>query len=154
LAKATRADKRAPEVVHTIATTNTATREHIPGASDILVVEDDPTLRHLIAESLVSAGYRVVGARDGADALQVLDRVTPWLILLDLRMPVMKGEVFAHEVRRRQVHTKIVVMTAALDAEHLAREAEADDCLAKPFQMAQLFACVERHRPAQWAAAS
>jgi DNA-binding response OmpR family regulator len=119
---------------------------------DILIVEDDPTLRHLVAESLESDGYRVVGARDGADALQVLDRVIPWLILLDIRMPVMKGEAFAHEVRRRRVDTKIVVMTAGLDAERLAAEAGADDYLAKPFQMAQLFACVKRHRPEEWAA--
>jgi DNA-binding response OmpR family regulator len=128
----------------------------VPSATsyDILVVEDDPTLRLLIAEALGAAGYRIVGARDGADALQVLDRVIPWLILLDIRMPVMKGEVFAQEVRRRQFDTKIVIMTAGLDAERLAAEAGADDFLPKPFQMAQLFACVERYRPTQWAAAS
>jgi two-component system response regulator MprA len=114
---------------------------------DILVVEDDPTTRHTIAEILELEGYRVLSARDGADALRVLDRARPWLILLDVQMPVMKGGAFAHEVRRRQVPTRIVLLTGANEPDALAAELQADGYLAKPFQMHELLECVGGYRP-------
>src|SRR5688572_16339530 len=86
------------------------------GSCDVLVVEDDPLTRRAIVELLQGTGHRVVAARDGADALRVLDHTVPALILLDLALPVMGGAEFAREVRRRGIGAKIVLMSAAWDA--------------------------------------
>jgi len=83
----------------------------------VLVVEDDPDLAALEAELLEEHGHRVEVARNGREALAVIERATPDLILLDMRMPVMNGREFADEYRRRQRSpAPIVVVTAAASA--------------------------------------
>jgi len=111
------------------------------------VVEDDPSTRRAYAEALQASGYRVAAARDGSDALRVLDRATPWLILLDVRLPVMGGVEFANEVRRRGIHTRILVMTGGNDASHWANEIKADGYLTKPFRVKELIESVARFGP-------
>ncbi len=132
-----------------------SSRDENPGPStrhstqtfDVLIVEDDPTLRRTVAEALQDVGYRVIGARDGVDALRVLESAAPWLILLDMGLPLMNGREFAHEVRRRNIKTKILVVTAALDAANLAKETDADGYIAKPFEVEELLDAVGKHRP-------
>jgi CheY-like chemotaxis protein len=68
-------------------------------ARRVLVVEDSPALRHLLAMALADEGYAVHTAADGARALELLERLAPCLILLDLRMPVMDGPAFARAYR-------------------------------------------------------
>src|SRR4051812_39078607 len=63
----------------------------------ILFVEDEPELRSLIAEELTGAGYRVVEAANGRDAVGLLDTCRPDVVLCDVLMPGMSGhEVLAH----------------------------------------------------------
>src|SRR5690349_20407877 len=57
----------------------------------VLVVEDDPAILSSVADILEFEGYSVETATDGAQGLSVLERVTPTLILLDMRMPVLNG---------------------------------------------------------------
>jgi DNA-binding response OmpR family regulator len=115
---------------------------------DVLIVEDDPVLRRTIAFSLQSEGYSVMGARDGADALRVLGSATPWLILLDLRLPGMNGMDFAAEVHARGIPTRIAVVTGSRDARQAALEIGAADYLAKPFEVDDLVSLVHRQRAA------
>jgi DNA-binding response OmpR family regulator len=115
---------------------------------DVLVVEDDPVLRRTIAFSLQSEGFEVMGARDGVDALRVLEAGTPWLILLDLRLPGMNGADFAAEVRARHIPSRIAIVTGTREAREAARELGADDYLAKPFEVEDLVDLVNRHRAA------
>jgi DNA-binding response OmpR family regulator len=115
---------------------------------DVLIVEDDPVLRRTIAFALQSEGYSVMGARDGADALRVLGSATPWLILLDLRLPGMNGIDFAAEVHARGIPTQIAVVTGTRDARQAALEIGATDYLAKPFEVDDLVSLVHRHRAA------
>ena len=61
------------------------------GASDILVVDDDPKSRDLLRRSLVRSGYRVAEAENGLDAIAALECISPAVILLDLMMPGMDG---------------------------------------------------------------
>ena len=119
-----------------------------PRRFDVPVVEDDPVLRQTIAFSLQSEGYEVMGARDGVDALRVLEAGTPWLILLDMHLPGMNGPDFAVEVRASGIRTRIAVVTGSRDARDAARELAADDYLAKPFAVDELLSLVLR----QWAA--
>jgi CheY-like chemotaxis protein len=120
-----------------------------PGSAvvDILIVEDEPSLRRAVAEALSDEGYRVTGARDGVDALRVLAHTRPWLILLDMRLPVMDGRDFVREIRNRGIGSKIVVMTGSQDARRMARELDADAYIAKPFELDDLIEIIDRHRP-------
>ena len=57
----------------------------------VLVVEDDESIRNVITDVLEDRGYRVIGASNGADALDQLDQTRPDVMVLDLLMPVMHG---------------------------------------------------------------
>ncbi len=112
----------------------------------ILVVDDDPALRQTVSAILIDEGYPVAEAADGAEALECVERLRPSLILLDMRMPVLDGWGFARTLRARDIRVPIVVMTAARDAQRWAEEIAADDWLAKPFELLDLLATVERLR--------
>jgi two-component system chemotaxis response regulator CheY len=110
----------------------------------ILVVDDDPSIRTTISEILMMEGYPVETAADGAEALQVVERAQPALVLLDMRMPVMDGWGFARALRDRGMHLPILVMTAAQNARRWAEEIGAEGYLAKPFELLDLLNAVER----------
>ena len=112
--------------------------------SSILVVDDDLSIRHTVSEILEMEGYAVKTASDGAEALAMVERARPALVLLDMRMPVMDGWGFAREIRARGLHLSILVMTAAQDARNWAQEIGADGYLAKPFELMDLLNAVER----------
>jgi two-component system response regulator MprA len=117
------------------------------GQGAILVVDDEQDILDMLRELLSAEGYDVLMARDGIEALAVVERARPSLILLDMRMPRMDGWRFAEEVRRRGVATPIVVMTAAQSARKWADEIRADDHIAKPFNIDEILAKVERLHP-------
>ncbi len=84
-------------------------------------------------------GYLVDEASDGERALEAIARHHPDLILLDMKMPVMDGWEFARRYRERYDHrAPIVVVTAATDAARRGADVEADDFLAKPFDLDDL----------------
>jgi CheY-like chemotaxis protein len=114
----------------------------------ILVVDDDPSILAVVREVLDFEGYRVETAPNGAAALAAVDSAHPSLVLLDMRMPVLDGWGFARALRARGVQLPIVVMTAAQDAGRWAAEIGAAGYLAKPFELPDLLAVIERHRPA------
>jgi len=76
---------------------------------DVLVLEDDPVLRRTVAFSLHAEGYRVIGARDGIDALHVLESALPRGGLLGLQLPAMDGVAFVNEIRARGIDPAIIV---------------------------------------------
>jgi CheY-like chemotaxis protein len=109
----------------------------------VLIVEDDVDLSSLLAMLLEQRGYSIETAGNGHEALQVLEGGIPDLILLDMKMPVMNGWEFAHEFNERHDHAApIVVVTAAADAEHRAKEIGADGWVGKPFDMGRLLSAV------------
>jgi two-component system, chemotaxis family, chemotaxis protein CheY len=111
----------------------------------IVVVEDDHSIREIVTAVLEEEGHEVLQAPDGAIALAVLDRRSPDVILLDMRMPVMDGWTFARAYRQRPGHhAPIVLMTAAHDAAQWAQEIEADAVLPKPFALEELVTVVEQ----------
>ena len=114
-------------------------------ARPVLVVDDDPTIRAFVVEALTDDGYAVVQAGDGEEALQLCATAEPCVVLLDMRMPVVDGWEFARRFRERPGRLPpVVVMTAARDADAWADEIGADGTLAKPFDIDDLLAIVER----------
>jgi two-component system response regulator MprA len=112
----------------------------------VLVVDDDEDLRTMVVFVLETAGYAVRVACDGIDALDQLKIGRPDLILLDMRMPRMDGWELGRRIRSLHDHTiPVVVMTAAEHAEKQAKEIEADDFVAKPFDVDNLLRVVARH---------
>src|SRR6476659_4747554 len=107
----------------------------MPSAPTILVVEDDLELRKVVCDVLETAGYSTCTAGNGRDALDLLitGGLTPSLILLDLRMPVMDGWEFARVARcyTRLAHIPIVVVSTPSTGYRW--HPEVTGVLAKPF---------------------
>ena len=114
----------------------------------ILVVDDDPSILATVCEILEFEGYAVLKAANGAEALQVIERQEPSLILLDMRMPVLDGWGLARRLVERGIRMPIVVMTAAQDARRWAEEIGAAGYVPKPFDLPELLDAVERLRAA------
>lgn len=113
-------------------------------ARRVLVVDDTPALRHLLALVLTNAGFAVHTAHHGAHALRLLETLAPCLILLDLRMPVMDGHAFARAYRAREdADAYIIVMTAEARPKGLDEIAPAH-VVPKPFDLEELLPVVER----------
>lgn len=113
-------------------------------AGPVLVVDDDPTILDVVSMALVLAGYPVRGARNGAEALILLEEARPSLVILDMRMPVLDGWGFADALQARGVQVPILVMTAAQDAKGWADQIRANGYLAKPFEITELLTSVAR----------
>lgn len=109
----------------------------------VLVVEDDDDLRIQLVELLTDNGYRVLVTSNGAEALAVLDQVTPHLILLDLMMPILSGWEVLAVIGDDPVLMKIpVVVFSAYASQGPAGVA----CtLSKPICMDSLLAAVRQH---------
>src|ERR671936_1540746 len=108
-------------------------------AERVLVVDDEPEIRDVVAMLLGSEGYRVTTAANGAVALERVGREPFDLVLLDMRMPVMDGWSFARAYRSQPgPHAPIVVLTAAQDAAERAAQIDADGYLGKPFDLDDL----------------
>lgn len=80
----------------------------------ILVVEDDPASRELVAETLTLFGYQVVEADNGEDALTQVHKEEPDLVLLDIEMPVMDGYAVLSQLRQdsRFASLPVLALTA------------------------------------------
>ncbi len=103
----------------------------------ILVVDDDPSMRTALMESVRRLGYDVQGAVDGADALERVGRFRPWLVLTDLKMPRMTGLELIKELKARAPQAAIVLMTAygTVETAVEAMKHGASEYLLKPFSM-------------------
>jgi len=110
----------------------------------VLIAEDDPELRELVALTLTDAGMDVEEARDGREALAHVVARKPDLVLLDMRMPGMDGRAFCAAIRELGQPPRVVVMTAGDRAAQTAAELGAVSWLAKPFDIDELVATVRR----------
>jgi chemosensory pili system protein ChpA (sensor histidine kinase/response regulator) len=121
-----------------------------------MVVDDSITVRRVTQRLLERNGMRVLTARDGMDAVALLQDHVPDVILLDIEMPRMDGYEVAAHVRNdpRLKDVPIIMVTSRVGEKHRARAIElgVDDYLGKPYQEAQLLDAiaplVERRRAA------
>jgi CheY-like chemotaxis protein len=116
------------------------------GHKDVLVVDDDHDMAHVMLRALRLAGYSARSAANGKLALEAVEARLPALILLDMLMPVMDGWQCARELRSRYANTiPIVVVTAAEDARARGIAIGADAVLAKPFELHELLRLVTQY---------
>jgi len=112
----------------------------------ILVVEDNVALLHGIKDLLEREGYQVLTARDGAEALEVMEKTCPDLIIADIMMPRMDGYAFYEAVRGRSewVTIPFIFLTARASREDIikGKAMGAEDYITKPFDVRELLAAV------------
>jgi chemosensory pili system protein ChpA (sensor histidine kinase/response regulator) len=112
-----------------------------------LVVDDSITVRRVTQRLLERHGMRVMTAKDGVDALSILQDHLPDIILLDIEMPRMDGYELASQVRAdaRLAEIPIVMITSRVGEKHRARAIElgVNDYLGKPYQENQLLDAIE-----------
>lgn len=104
-------------------------------AERILIVDDDPSMRTALMESVRRLGFDVQGAMDGADAVERVSRYKPWLVVTDLKMPRLGGLDLIKEIKSRSPHTLMVLMTAygTVETAVEAMKYGASDYILKPF---------------------
>jgi DNA-binding response OmpR family regulator len=111
----------------------------------VLVVDDEPTIGEIVARYLVRAGYSAQVASDGPQALDLVARQPPDLVVLDVMLPGIDGLEVLRRLRESEDPPRVILLTAR------GREAErvvglrrgADDYVVKPFSPAELVARVE-----------
>ena len=108
----------------------------------IMVVDDSLTVRKITSRMLVRAGYQVVTATDGVDALEKLEEFTPEVMLLDIEMPRMDGFALARELRRdpKTQDLPIIMITSRTADKHrdYAMQLGVNTYLGKPYQEDEL----------------
>lgn len=112
--------------------------------TNVLVVDDQEAIRDTLETALDDEGFSVETAANGQEALDVLARWQPNVILLDLMMPVMDGWAFCAEQRRTGSTVPVVLLSAAgrLDEQQQALGVAA--VIAKPFDIDRVISTIER----------
>ena len=107
------------------------------GNITVMVIDDQPGIRRLLAEVLQEDGYNVAIAANGHEALQKVKEITPQLILMDMKMPGMDGLETFRELKKAGKGERVIMMTAYGELE-LVKEAlnlGAYKYLTKPFDI-------------------
>ncbi|AKA85993.1 response regulator [Pseudomonas fuscovaginae UPB0736] len=117
-------------------------------AKNVLVVDDSSSVRQVVGIALKSAGYDVIEASDGKDALSKLTGQKVHLIISDVNMPNMDGITFVKEVKKLANYkfTPIIMLTTESQESKKAegQAAGAKAWVVKPFQPAQMLAAVSK----------
>ena len=127
----------------------------MPSDADVLVVEDEPDIRHLIAHHLGREGFRCREVATGAEALRAVRTSIPDLIVLDLMLPEMGGLEVCRRLRGDAGTAAIPIIMLTAKSDEIDRvvglELGADDYVAKPFSpkelVARVRAVLRRARP-------
>ncbi|VAW50797.1 Two-component transcriptional response regulator, LuxR family [hydrothermal vent metagenome] len=113
----------------------------------VLVVDDSPDSLGMINTALDDAGIAVLVALNGQQAMNVLEQITPDIILMDALMPVMDGFECASKVRQQLPLTPIIFMTGLSDTEHIVKafDAGGNDYIVKPIRPEELLVRIRQH---------
>jgi len=107
----------------------------------ILVVDDDPQIRRVLQATLSSSGYDVIEAKNGQEAVEMVIRERPALILMDVNMPGMSGLEACSKIRMSFSVPIIMVTVRNSEQDKIhALDSGADDYVVKPFTMGELLA--------------
>ncbi|HMU28439.1 MAG: response regulator [Nitrospira sp.] len=121
-------------------------------AKTVLVVDDSPTMRQMVAFTLTNAGYQVVEAGNGKEAVgKVNGGAKPDLVVTDLNMPEMDGITLIKEIRKMPAlkFTPILMLTteASDDKKKAGQAAGATGWIVKPFNPEQMMAVIKKVLP-------
>lgn len=113
----------------------------------ILVVEDEPTIRTVLAEVLAIEGYDVTAVSDGGTAIENLRARLPDVVLLDLGLPVLSGREVVEQIRGEPAmqDVPVIVMTASEDAQAYPPPALYQRLIRKPFEFHDVLSALEAH---------
>ena len=122
----------------------------------VLLVEDEPAQREVLAYNLEAEGFEVRRAEDGEEAMLLVSEAAPDLVILDWMMPLMSGIEVCRQIRRRpeSKNLPIIMLTARGEQTDRVRglDTGADDYVTKPFAPEELIARIQavmrRARPA------
>jgi len=117
----------------------------------ILVVDDDALMHRLYQHHLERAGYQMLSARTGREALDTATRQPPQLIVMDIMMPDMDGLEALRELKKSDATKAIPVIIITANGHHITRK-ESESCgaavfLTKPFSPLQLLTEIKRIVP-------
>jgi two-component system KDP operon response regulator KdpE len=125
----------------------------MPASSEkprILLIEDDKAIRDFLFSSLTDAGYRLIEAASGQQALESAERTAPDLVILDLGLPDIDGQEVLEKLRQWLKAPIIILSARNQEAQKIAAlDHGADDYLTKPFTPGELLARIRvalRHR--------
>ena len=112
----------------------------------VLVVDDEADLLEIVADRLTGAGFGVVTARDGLEALEAVRARRPGCIILDLKMPRLGGFEALPEIRRAAPTAHIIVLTGSPSRPlgDACRARGADEFVRKPFEPRELLRLAAR----------
>ncbi len=107
---------------------------------NILVVEDDQAILALLKKILKAKGFLVTTVEDGLDALDLINKNSYDLILLDIMLPGLNGVKVLKRIRRNKVETPVIMLTALGTSESVVEglNSGADDYIVKPFKIEEL----------------
>jgi CheY-like chemotaxis protein len=119
----------------------------MPLTQPVLIVEDDPSIREVMADLLADEGYTTLTAENGAEGLTCLGQVRPCLILLDLMLPVLDGVAFraAQRAAPQWAVIPVIVLSAFPASVETATTLDAVAYLSKPVELDRLVEVVERY---------
>jgi len=108
--------------------------------NEVLIVDDEPTIRWVLAEALRGWGYETVEAETGAATLAALVTERPAAVLLDINLPDSSGLDLLREIKRRSQQTAVIMITAETLYENAvaALRGGADDFIGKPINLEEL----------------
>ena len=110
---------------------------------NVLVVDDQEVIRDTLQTALDDEGFTVETAANGREALDILERWKPCVILLDLMMPVMDGWTFRAEQKRSGSNVPVVLLSAAGELAVHQRALDAAAVIAKPFDIDRVISTIE-----------
>ena len=120
--------------------------------STIMVVDDSPTVRRLVSITLTGGGYRVISAEDGVEAVSLIGKDRPDLILMDINMPRLDGYKLCKLIKSHEKTRQIpVIMLSGKDGffdKARGKLVGCSDYMTKPFEPGSLLQEVGRHLPA------
>ncbi|KIN61097.1 Phosphate regulon transcriptional regulatory protein PhoB [Sulfitobacter noctilucae] len=112
----------------------------------VLLVEDEPAQREVLAYNLEAEGYAVSRAENGEEAMVQVDEITPDLVILDWMMPLMSGIEVCRQLKTREDTRNIPVIMLSARSEEVdavrGLETGADDYVTKPYSLRELMARV------------
>lgn len=115
-------------------------------AKKIMIADDDSGILDAMSQMLEGVGYEVVVSVDGESIEKIHDNL-PDLLLLDIWMSGLNGRDICKKLKNQELtkHIPIIMVSANKDTKGIAKEAGANDFLAKPFEMDELLAMAEKY---------
>ena len=121
-------------------------KELMNNTQDVLIADDDPAIVEALSLMLEDAGYATRTLREG-ETLETLQEDLPAVLLLDIWMSGRNGRDVCKYLKSQPAtqHLPIILISAHSDIQRIAKEAGADDYLAKPFRMKEVIAKVGKY---------